>query len=246
MKLERLQKDIGYRFCNQKLLSKALTHSSYAYENQPQTAKDNELLEFLGDSVVGLITAEFFYAAFPDKGEGELSKLKSSATSTFALARFALKIRLDKFVMLGRGEEKSGGRKKPSILAGTFEALAAAVFLDGGLEAARKFVTQFLTTTLAPIRSQGFEINNYKSALQEMFQKSNLPAPRYTTVTEKGPAHKKTFLVELLLDGRCIAKATGHSKKSAEQKAAQKALKTYLGRKMKELSPEAFIVEDRR
>jgi len=247
MKLERLEKDMGYRFCDRGLLQKALTHSSYAYENQPpETAKDNELLEFLGDSVVGLITAEFYYVAFPDKGEGELSKLKSSATSTLALARFAGKIRLDRFVMLGRGEEKSGGRKKTSILAGTFEALAGAVFLDGGLAPARSFVTQFLTTTLAPIRTQRFEINNYKSALQEMFQKENLPAPKYTTVTEKGPAHKKTFVVELHFNGKCIAKAAGRSKKSAEQKAAQKALKSYLGRRMKPLTPEAFIVEDRR
>ncbi len=246
MRFERLQKDIGYQFCDQALLAKALTHSSYAYENQPHAAKDNELLEFLGDSVVGLITAEFYYDAFSDRGEGELSKLKSSATSTLALSRFAQKIRLDKFVMLGRGEEKSGGRKKTSILAGTFEALVGAMFLDGGLEPARTFVTQFLASTLAPLRSEGFEINNYKSALQEMFQKSNLPTPSYTTVTEKGPAHKKTFVVELHLDGRCIAKAKGASKKSAEQKAAQKALKGYLGRKMKQLSPEAFIVETKR
>jgi len=243
MKLDRIQKDIGYQFRDQDLLRRALTHSSHAYESRPCPARDNELMEFLGDSVVGLIAAEFYYSAFPERTEGELSKLKSSVTSTLALSRFAARVHLDKVILLGRGEEKSGGRKKISILAGAFEALVGGVYLDGGLEAARKVVIGFLASTLDSIKTEDFEINNYKSALQEILQKSDLPAPRYLTVTEKGPAHKKTFVVEVRLREKCLAKAKGWSKKSAEQKAAQKALKTYLGRRMKRISPEAFIVE---
>ncbi len=243
MRLERIQKGLGYTFRDRTLLERALTHSSHAYEAAPGNPRDNELLEFLGDSVIGLVTARFYYDAFPERTEGELSKLKSSATSTLALAQFAQKVRLDKYILLGKGEEKSGGRKKPSILAGAFEALAGAIYLDGGFDAACEFVDGLLAATLSPLRTDTFEINNYKSALQEKFQKSNLPAPSYRTVTERGPAHKKTFIVEVYAGDKRLAKAKGHSKKAAEQKAAQKALKSFLGRKMRILSPEAFIVE---
>jgi ribonuclease-3 len=243
LKPDRIEKTTGYTFNDPDLLKKALTHSSHAYENQPHVPEDNELLEFLGDSVIGLATAEFYYRAFPDRSEGELSKLKASATSTLALSRQAQKIKLDKAIFLGRGEEKSGGRAKISILAGAFEALVGAMFLDGGFTAARSFINRLLAPTLEPIRTESFEINNYKSALQEFFQKSDLPAPTYITVMAKGPEHRKTFTVEVLAGERVLAKAKGASKKNAEQKAAQKALKGYLGRKMKAISPEAFIVE---
>jgi ribonuclease-3 len=243
MKLDRIQKAAGYTFKDADLLRKALTHSSHAYENQPEDPQDNELLEFLGDSVIGLATAEFYYRAFPDRTEGELSKLKASSTSTLALARQAQRIKLDRAILLGRGEEKSGGRTKSSILAGAFEALVGAIFLDAGFDTARAFIHRLLAPTLKPIRTETFEINNYKSALQELFQKSDLAAPCYRTVTAKGPEHRKTFTVEVLMGDKPLAKAKGPSKKNAEQKAAQKALKAYLGRKMKEISPEAFIVE---
>ncbi len=243
MKTDRVEKAAGYTFKDAGLLRKALTHSSHAYENQPDGPQDNELLEFLGDSVVGLATAEFYFKAFPDRTEGELSKLKASATSTLALAGQARRTKLDKAIFLGRGEEKSGGRTKDSILAGAFEALAGAIFLDGGFEAARAFIHRLLAQTLKPIKTETFQINNYKSALQELFQKADFPAPAYTTVTAKGPEHKKIFTVEVSLRGEPLAKAKGPSKKAAEQRAAQKALKSYLGRKMKEISPEAFIVE---
>ncbi|MGA2363633.1 MAG: ribonuclease III [Candidatus Aminicenantales bacterium] len=243
MKTDRIEKAAGYSFKDAELLRKALTHSSHAYENQPDGPQDNELLEFLGDSVIGLATAEFYFKAFPDRTEGELSKLKASATSTLALAREARRIKLDRAILLGRGEEKSGGRTKGSILAGAFEALVGAIFLDGGFEAARAFIHRLLAPTLKPIQTETFQINNYKSALQELFQKADLPAPAYTTITAKGPEHKKTFTVEVSLNGKPLAKAKGPSKKAAEQRAAQKALKSYLGRKMKEISPEAFIVE---
>jgi len=240
MKLEDLEKKIGHVFKDKALLEKALTHSSYAYETQAD--KDNELLEFLGDSVVGLVAADFFYSAYPDLTEGELSKFKSTATSTLSLSELARGLKLDKAILLGRGEEKSGGRKKKTILADVFEAVVGAVYIDGGFETAKAFISRLLSSSFKPIHREFF-INNYKSALQEMFQKSDLPSPTYDTLTEKGPAHKKTFVVEVRLGDRSLAKAKGLSRKSAEQQAAQKALKTILGRKMKVLTPESFIVD---
>ena len=243
-KTERIQKAIGYEFKDEQLLTRSLTHSSHAYETDALHPEDNELLEFLGDSVVGLVAAEFYYAAFPHWSEGELSKLKSSATSTAALARLARKIKLDKAVRLGRGEERSGGRKKNSILAGSFEALAGAVYLDGGFDAARSFVGRLLTSSLKAVRSESFEINNSKSALQECLQRSGSPAPTYRLLSESGPAHERTFVVELAVGDQILAKAKGPSKKTAEQKAAEKALKSHFGRKMKRISPEAFLIKN--
>ena len=242
MKLEDLEKKIGHSFTNKALLEKALTHSSYAYEREADKAADNELLEFLGDSVVGLAAADFFYSAYPDLTEGDLSKFKSTATSTLSLSELAKKLNLDKAILLGRGEEKSGGRKKKTILADVFEAVVGAVYIDGGFETAKAFISRLLSSSFKPIHREFF-INNYKSALQEMFQKSDLPSPTYDTLTEKGPAHKKTFVVEVRLGDRSLAKAKGRSKKIAEQQAARKALRTILGRKMKILTPESFIVE---
>jgi ribonuclease-3 len=242
-KLERLEKAIGYTFRDPGLLTKALTHSSYAYETRPDCPEDNEVFEFLGDSVVGLVTAEFTLSMYPGRNEGELSKLKASATSTLALAQLARAVKLDKAVLLGRGEEKCGGRKKVSILAGVFEALAGAVYLDGGFEAARGFVRNLLASSLRPLKSESLTINNSKSALQEICQKAGLPVPAYRLVLEKGPAHDRTFVIEVHLGADVLARSKGASKKSAEQKAAEKALKTRFGRKIKRLSPEAFIIK---
>ena len=238
-----VEKRLGYVFRDKALLERALTHSSFAYENPRLLQKDNELLEFLGDAVVGLAAAEYFYLAYPDRSEGELTKLKSSAANTQALALLAKKVGLDRALRLGRGEERSGGRKKSSILAGSFEALAAAIFLDGGFETARGVLQHLLGGAFRRPKTEGFLINNYKSALQEHFQKEGLPSPVYRTLTEKGPDHEKVFAVEVCLGDRSLAKAKGPSRKSAEQKAAQKALKKILGRRMKALSEEAFIVE---
>jgi len=243
MKPSKLEKIIGYTFCDPEFLRRALTHSSFAYENPEEGPDDNELLEFLGDAVVGLAAAAYYYQAFPERGEGELSKLKSSAASTLALAQLARRIGLDRTLLLGRGEEKCGGRKKNSILAGSFEALAGAVFLDGGYEAARAMVQDLISGAARKPKDENFVINNFKSALQEHFQKSDLPAPVYRTLLEKGPDHEKTFVVEVGTPDRVLAKAKGNSRKSAEQKAAQIALRKILGRRMKILSDEAFIIE---
>jgi ribonuclease III len=242
-RLERLEKAVGYAFKDRGLLTKALTHSSYAYEIQPEHPEDNEILEFLGDSVVGVVTAEFTLSAFPGRNEGELSKLKASTTSTLALSQLARSIKLEKAILLGKGEEKSGGRKKASILAGAFEALAGAVYLDGGFEAAKRFLCPLLGSSLKTIKSETQTINNSKSALQEICQKAGLPAPAYRLVSEKGPAHDRTFVVEVRLRDKVLAKSKGGSKKNAEQAAAEKALKTYFGRKIKRISPEAFVIE---
>jgi ribonuclease III len=214
MKATRLENKIGYTFKNRDLLIQALTHSSYAYENRDAQSRDNEQLEFLGDSVVGIAAAEFLFFARPDLDEGELSKIKGSVTSTVALARFSEIIRLDKAVLLGRGEERCGGRKKASILAGAFEALMGAVYLDGGRDAVKPILDALFKDSLKRLRTGHVEINNSKSALQEYFQKDNLPAPVYRTVTEKGPDHQKVFVVEVCHDGRPLAKAKGSSKKA--------------------------------
>ncbi len=242
-KPEQLEKSVGHVFKAGDLLTKALTHSSYAYEMQPDPSEDNEQLEFLGDAVIGLVTAEFFLAAFPERNEGELSKLKASATSTLALAQLARAIKLDKAILLGRGEEKSGGRKKISILAGAFEALAGALYLDGGFDAAKTFLCELLRSSLKPIKSESQTINNSKSALQEICQKAGLAAPAYRLVSEKGPPHDRTFVIEVRLGEKTLAKSKGSSKKAAEQAAAEKALKSFFGRKIKRISAEAFVIE---
>lgn len=242
-RLARLEQAAGHVFRDRAVLEKALTHSSYAFEARPEAPVDNEQLEFLGDSVVGLVAAEFFLRAFPERSEGELSKLKASATSTLALAQLARAIKLDKAIRLGRGEEKCGGRKKVSILAGAFEALAGAVYLDGGFEAARDFISGFLAPSVKPLKTGSQTINNAKSALQEICQKAGLAAPSYRLVSEKGPAHKRTFAIEVCLDGRVLARSKGGSKKAAEQAAAEKALKSFFGRKIRRISSEAFVIE---
>jgi len=242
LKLDRLEKKIGYTFINKDLLAQSLTHSSYAYEHQKEI-KDNEILEFLGDSVLGFILCDFLYKNFQGLSEGELSKLKSAAASTNTLSLFAREIKLDKKMMLGRGEKKSGGRNKKTILAGVFEALVAALYLDGGINAAKGLLEKQFLNFFKKIDMDHFLINNYKSALQEHLQKENLPPPTYKTVRTKGPEHNKRFTIEVFSNKQRLGKATGLSKKEAEQKAAQKAIKTLLNRKFKSLTSDTFVLE---
>lgn len=241
--IQQFENKIDFNFKNKDLLRHALTHSSYAYENQEEVETDYETLEFLGDSILGLIIADFLYSTYVDSSEGELSKLKSTAASTSSLSSFAKKIKLDKYILLGKGEQKSGGRKKKTILAGAFEAVVAAIYLDAGLEEARNFLLPFLQSLFKKIKVKDFLINNYKSALQEYLQKENLPAPAYKTITSTGPDHKKSFVIEVLSEGSSLAKAKGHSKKIAEQKAAQKALKSLLGKKIRTLTSDTFFLK---
>jgi ribonuclease-3 len=242
-KLASFEKKISYTFENKDLLIQALSHSSYAYENPQDDLSDNEVLEFLGDSVLGLIIADLLCESYPQLSEGELSKLKSQAASTTALCNFAKKIHLDRYLLLGKGEEKSGGRKKKTILASAFEALIAAIYLDSGIDEARRFLLSHLQSLFKKINVEKFLINNYKSALQEYLQKRNLLAPVYKTVTIRGPDHKRNFIVEVFSDKKSLAKAKGPSKKSAEQKAAQRALKSLLGKKIKVFDSDTFLLK---
>lgn len=241
--LAGFEKKLGHTFSNSDLLIQALSHSSYSYENPVEFPEDNEVMEFLGDSVLGLIVTDYLCRTYPQLSEGELSKLKSQAASTTSLSEFARKIKLDKYVLLGKGEEKSGGRKKNKILAGTFEAVIAAVYWDAGMDSARSVLVDHLNTFNKKINAKKYLINNYKSALQEYLQKKNYAAPVYRTVTAKGPNHKRIFVVEVFSENRSLAKAKGSSKKSAEQKAAQKALKSLWGRKIKSLSSDTFLLK---
>lgn len=243
-RLKALEKKLGFEFFDSDLLRQALTHSSYSYEHPEDASGDNEVLEFLGDSVLGLIVADYFFNLFPYSSEGDLSKFKSMAANTEFLSLLAQKIGLDRFVLLGKGEEKSGGRKKRTILAGAFEALMAAIYLDRGFEQARAFLTRLLRQSFKRGQAQPKLINNYKSALQEHFQKANLPPPRYRTIKESGPNHAKDFLVEVCLEDLPLARGHGPSKKEAEQRAAEKALKGLLGKKIKSMPGKSFLLED--
>jgi len=238
----RFEKKIGYHFQDRSLLRQALTHSSYAYEAHDEEVGDNEVLEFLGDSVLGFILADFLCSSFPDLDEGELSKLKSTMASTSALQGFAQKILLEKSIRLGKGEVKSGGRKKKSILAGAFEAVVAALYLDGGIEETRRVLWGLFENFIRRIdRFKDFAINNYKSALQEHLQINSDSAPVYKILTTRGPDHKKRFVVEVSYRNRRLARAKGRSKKDAEQKAAEKAFKRRFGEKIRSLTPETFL-----
>lgn len=243
MRISSFEKKINYRFNNPELLRQALCHRSFAYENQQEDTMDNEVLEFLGDSVLGLVVADYLCSQYPSLTEGDLSKLKSLASNTSALFAFAQSIKLDRHILLGKGEEKSGGRKKRTILAGAFEAVIAAVYLDGGIEAARNFLLGHLKSYFKKVNVKKFFVDNYKSALQEYLQKSSLPAPSYKTVKVRGPDHKKRFVVEVFSEGRSLGRDEGTSKKDAEQRAAKKALREILGRKIKAFSSDTFLVK---
>jgi ribonuclease-3 len=214
----------GYRFADPSLLLRALTHRSHAHEDPTGASRDNESLEFLGDSVLGFVIADTLYRQFPQLDEGQQSKIKSSLVSTTTLARLARRLGLGDHLVLGRGEEKTGGRRKPALLADGFEAVIAAVYLDGGIEAARAFVHRHFAPELEEVRSPKFWEHDYKSWLQEFVQGRELPLPEYVVVAETGPDHRKLFEVEVIVDGRAAGRATGRSKKEAEQQAARQAL----------------------
>jgi ribonuclease-3 len=185
---------------------------------------DNESLEFLGDAVLGLIMAETLYREFPEFDEGQKSKVKAALVSTGTLARQAEHLRLGTHLLLGRGEEKTGGRQKPALLADAYEALLAAIYLDGGLEHAQAFVRREFDSLLAGVRRTGMAGQDHKSALQEHLQSSDEPLPEYQLTGTTGPDHRKTFSVEVSVRGRPLAEGSGATKKEAEQEAARLAL----------------------
>lgn len=211
---------IGYSFKDKTLLQTALTHSSYA--NELQGKEDfNERLEFLGDSVLGMITAEYLFKNHPELPEGQLTKIRAALVCEKSLHKFANSIRLGEFMRLGKGEINTGGRERPSILADAFESVIAAIFLDAGFEEAKKFVLRFISNA----NVDNAPISDYKSALQEITQKNHGEILEYFMAGESGPDHAKTFIVEVKLNSNIIGTGTGKSKKQAEQMAAKEALR---------------------
>ena len=219
--IKDLEAAIGYRFQNITLLQNALTHSSYANERCHNSLKSNERLEFLGDSILGMVVAEYLYKNFPDRPEGELTRMRADMVCEKTLASVAARINLGHHLMLGNGEEQGGGRSRDSILADAVESVIAASFLDGGMAAARSFIEKFILVEV-PVRKM--HNADYKTALQELIQQKKNQTLSYALVGESGPDHDKRFEVEVSLNGRVIGTGTGSSKKRAEQMAAQSAL----------------------
>ena len=218
--LDALQRRLGYRFRDESLLELALTHRSRAHEDDAPDP-GNERLEFLGDAVLDLVVSERLMDLQPDADEGVLSRARAAIVNTQALAARARLLELGDFVLLGRGERRSGGADKPSILANVLEAVLGAVYLDGGIEAAQALIHEEFGHAL---RAGSDALRDAKTELQERVQKLGRPVPRYTTVGERGPDHAKEFEVEVSVGGDLVARGTGSSKRTAEQEAARDAL----------------------
>jgi ribonuclease-3 len=226
---EALEKLIGYRFRDRGLLEHALTHRSRAHEDASGGVTDNESLEFLGDAVLGFVVADLLFHELPDSTEGRKSKLKAALVSAPILAQLGERLMLGGHLLLGRGEEKTGGRQKQALIADSFEALIAAIYLDGGIGAARAFITQQFRGLIDEIhQTGGAVIADSKSALQEWMQSHDKPLPEYVVVGQTGPDHRKMFEIEVRCEGIALARAEGRSRKEAEQAAARKALETLI------------------
>ena len=219
--IKDLETAIGYRFRNISLLQNALTHSSYANERWHNSLLSNERLEFLGDSVLGMLVAEYLFKTFPDRPEGELTRMRADMVCEHTLAAVANKIGLGNHLMLGHGEEQGGGRNRESILADAMESVIAACFLDGGLDAASKIVRQFILVDVPVTRMHNAD---YKTTLQELVQQKKHQVLSYALVGESGPDHDKQFSVEVSLNGNVVGEGIGSSKKRAEQMAARAAI----------------------
>lgn len=216
--LAKLEQNLGYSFKNIRLLETALTHSSYANECAEEI-QCNERLEFLGDSILGFVSAKYFYENYKNYPEGELTKHRAAKVCESALCVFAKELGIGQALFLGKGETRNGGNERPSILADAFEAVLAAVFLDGGLEEAAKIVLRFISRHEDPE-----DTKDYKTTLQEVIQRNPEEHIEYVIVGEQGPAHLKQFTVEVHLNSNIIGVGTGKSKKIAEQQAAKQAL----------------------
>lgn len=219
--IKDLEIAIGYRFKNITLLQNALTHSSFANERWHDSLMSNERLEFLGDSILGMVVAEFLYRNYPDRPEGELTRMRADMVCETSLANVADQIGLGEHLLLGHGEEQGGGRTRTSILADAVESVIAASFLDGGMEPARKFIERFI---LCNVPEQRLRNADYKTALQELVQQKKNQVITYELTGQSGPDHDKHFAVQVLLNGSPIGFGEGTSKKRAEQDAARNAL----------------------
>lgn len=223
--LEELEARLGYRFRDSAWLAQALTHSSHrdATSGSPPAATDNEQMEFLGDAILGFLVSDTLCARFPALSEGKLSRIKANLVSARHLRQVAERLELGRYLRLGPGEEKTGGRQKQALLSDAVEAVMAALYRDGGLEPARRFVELFLLEGLRESGVEPLARPDYKSSLQEYLQARRLPAARYDMVEARGPEHHKTFTVELWVGDRWLARGEGASKKAAEQQAARQA-----------------------
>ena len=225
--LEPLERRMGYRFKDRGMLEHALTHRSRVHEDASGGVFDNESMEFLGDSVLGFVVAALLFREFPQHNEGQKSKLKASLVSSASLARLGERLDLGSFLILGRGEEKTGGRRKHAIIADCYEALIAAIYLDGGIEPAQKFIESQFAELVGEARRSGAAASfteDWKSALQEYLQSHGRGLPAYRLAAELGPDHRKSFVVEVVVEGEAVANAEGRSKKEAAQAAARAAL----------------------
>ena len=218
---QELEAGLGYTFQDRELLKNALTHSSYANENRAQGIADNERLEFLGDSILGFVVAEYLYRNFPNKPEGELTRMRADLVCETNLARQAETIRLGEFLLLGHGEEQGGGRKRASIVSDAMESVIAAAYMDGGFSAAKGIIDRLILRDVSMTKPHNFD---YKTALQELVQRKKDQVLQYELTGESGPDHDKHFAVEVRLNGRTVGCGTGSSKKRAEQAAADDAI----------------------
>lgn len=217
-----LEERIGYHFKNKTLLTTALTHSSYANERKSQHIKYNERLEFLGDAVLSIVVSDYIFKHCPDLPEGELTKLRASLVCEKTLFEFARQIELGSYLLLSKGERNNGGGERPSIVSDAFEALIAAIYIDGGIEPAAEHILNFVIPAIK--NSKKKSVKDYKTTLQEIVQKNPGERLEYVLTSESGPDHNKHFVFEVHLNSNVIGKGGGRSKKEAEQQAAREAL----------------------
>ena len=223
--MEKLEEKLGYTFQNRALLENALTHSSYANENRHTGAQSNERLEFLGDSVLGMVTADYLYRVHPDLPEGDLTRTRAALVCEGSLVEVAQQLNLGSYLKLGKGEDAGGGRERPSIVADAVEAVLAAVYLDGGIGSARKIIQRFILDR----EEEKSASRDYKTALQELVQRESGQVLGYQLIGAEGPDHAKIFSVEVDLNGAPIGQGRGRSKKEAEQAAAKAAIEKLKG-----------------
>jgi ribonuclease-3 len=221
--VEDLEFEVAYKFKDTQLLRQALTHSSHANERSTGEG-DNEQLEFLGDSVLGFLVSDFLFRAHPGLTEGQLSKLKGFLVSSANLVKYAEQLHLGSYLHLGKGEEKTGGRTKQALLVDAFEAIIGAIYLDGGIEEARRIMLRFFEPQIEDVEQSGRQVADFKTALQEQLQARRLGRVDYIVTSETGPDHQKLFTVEVLIEGEAAARGIGLTRKAAEQAAAQQAL----------------------
>jgi ribonuclease-3 len=222
--LEELEKRLGYGFKNKYLLRQALTHRSYVFEREDPELRHNESLEFLGDAVLGFLISARVFLRWPDLSEGELSKIKARLVSAANLAKLAEVLGLGNFILMSRGEEKTGGRRKRTIIADAYEAVLGAVYIDGGADAASEYLNRQMAVSFDDIDLRELTAGDFKSALQECLHDLGRSEPIYQVVDEIGPDHLKTFVIQVLADGEILAEASGGTKKDAQQAAARLAM----------------------